>query len=86
VAQRRRLRDAFTITAPCEESPSIFRMANGGKFWSARGLMHLTIGLNVARYFLGNKSFDNVYSVSRNNTIGAMLVSMFTHLNAEHLL
>lgn len=56
-----------------------------GSFWSAQGLAHLTIGLNAASFLFFNKSFDNAYSVSQNNTLGAMLVSMFTHINAEHL-
>ena len=54
-------------------------------FWSAQGLTHVTIGLNIASFLIANKSFDNAYSISDNNSVGAMLVSMFTHLNAEHL-
>ncbi len=55
-------------------------------FLSAQGLTHVTIGINIASFLLATtKSFDNAYSISDNNSVSAMLVSMFTHLNAEHL-
>lgn len=62
-------------------------MAGSSNFWSAQGLTHLTIGLNIASFvFYRNAVLEKTYSVSQNNTLAAMMVSMFTHLNAEHLL
>jgi len=54
-------------------------------FWSAQGLCHVTIGLNIASFLFYRNAYDKAYSVSQNNTLGAMMISMFTHLNAEHL-
>jgi membrane associated rhomboid family serine protease len=54
-------------------------------FWSAQGLTQLTIGLNFASFFLYRNALNDAFDVTHNNTVGAMIVSMFTHLNAEHL-
>lgn len=62
-------------------------MFDKNNFWSAQGLTHITIGLNIASFlFAKNKSLDDyAYSISDNNSVSAMFVSMVTHVNAQHL-
>jgi len=58
-------------------------------FWSARGFTCLTIGVNIAKFV-----FDLAYghdsrqllSMDLDTSIGATIVSIFTHVNARHVL
>lgn len=76
-----------TSNKESEEEKSSSRAAMSSNFWSAQGLANLTIGLNIASFlWFRNSSYDNAFDVAQNNSVQAMVVSMFTHMNTEHLL